>query len=316
MRLLLLILPLISSTVCVLASNEYSLPVKHSGGRAVRYFSDHELDAVDGDSEYAVVMVHGVSGGNDDCTQRVRRIVNDDSSSDKIYFVAPCFPTLSMLNDIERNRIVYWNENQWQAGNDSPVALDLSPYDVLDAIFTNLNDVRLYPKLKHVLFCGYSAGAQVVSRYMAVSRIKARDGLAFSFAAGAPSSWLFLDKNAPWHYGFNKKNRYASGLSNDAIIKNIRSRHIVCFCGTADTGTKNLSMNPSAMKQGPNRYERFKNFRKHVLSYKKLCDSFVFIEVEGVGHSGECWEGVGFANLVRGMLATTTDMGNQRAVER
>ncbi len=58
-------------TMPVFASNRYLLPVKDSNGRSVLYFADHELKAVDAKAEYAVVMVHGVNGGREDCTGMV-----------------------------------------------------------------------------------------------------------------------------------------------------------------------------------------------------------------------------------------------------
>lgn len=282
------------------ASSEYLLPAKGSHGRSVRYFADHELKVSDANAEYAVVMVHGVNGGNGDCTGGARRIMRNHVPDGKVFFVAPCFLIAEKLSESDQKRIVYWGH--WQSGQDSPVARNLSPYDVLDTIFGFLNDVRLYPKLKHVLFCGYSAGGQVISRYMAVARIKARKGLSFSFAAGAPSSWLFLNDKEDWHYGLNTRNRrYVSQLSKSRMFKNIKSRHLVCVCGTEDTGSKYLSMNPRAVRQGTNRYERFKNFRTHISTFKELKDSFEFFEVEGVGHdSGGCWRGIDFARLVMG----------------
>ncbi len=293
-------LALLSLVASTYASHEYLLPAKGSHGRSVRYFADHELNVRDANAEYAVVMVHGVNGGNGDCTGGARRIMRNHVPDGNVFFIAPCFLVAEKLSESDQERIVYWGH--WQSGQDSPVARNLSPYDVLDTIFGFLNDNRLYPKLKHVLFCGYSAGGQVISRYMAVARIKARKGLSFSFAAGAPSSWLFLNDKEDWHYGLNTRNRrYVSQLSKSRILKNIKSRHIVCVCGTADTGSKNLSMNPRAVRQGANRYERFKNFRNHISTFKELKNSFEFFEVEGVGHdSGGCWRGIDFARLVLG----------------
>lgn len=300
------------------ASDELLLPVRQSGGRAVRYFADHELNVVDTTAEYAIVMVHGVRGGNSDCTGRVRRILEGRIQAESIYYIAPCFPIGPMLGEDCQKRIVYWNENQWQAGYDSPVAANLSPYDVLDAIFAKLNDAHLYPNLKHVLFCGYSAGAQVISRYMAVSSIKARKGLSFSFAAGAPSSWLFLDTRVGWHYGLNHRCRYAREVSNKTLLNNIKSRHMVCFCGTADTGTENLSTKPLAMKQGPNRYARFLNFKRHISTFKDLKDSFEFQEIADVGHSGECWERMDFVKMlsVSGLDGDAMPESNKQDRER
>ncbi|MBR5548475.1 MAG: hypothetical protein IKU71_01965 [Kiritimatiellae bacterium] len=304
--------PIIFSILTLLAltarpSTERLLTITHcngnairSDGRSVRYFADHDLAEKDTEAQFAVVMVHGVNGGTSDASQALRRILAGHTLASNVFFVSPCFPIQSMLNDAERKRIVYWDEDRWQAGQDSPVAQNLSPYDVLDFIFDKLNDNKSYPSLKRVVFCGYSAGAQIISRYMAVSRIKARAGLSVDFAAGAPSSWLYLDNRAEWHYGLSSRCRYAQKIHDKAIFGNIKKRHLLCFCGTKDTGEKNLSTNPRAMAQGLSRYERFKNFRKYISADKKLTDSFDFVEVENAGHSPVCWRGIDFKRFVFG----------------
>ena len=290
-------------------SAELFLPVPRSGRRSVRYFADHDLKQRDPKAEYAVVMVHGVNGGCSDCTPKLRAIIEGHPQHDKVFFIAPCFPIPSMLNENEKRKIVYWEEGRWQAGNDSPVADNLSPYDVLDLIFKSLNDVRLYPNLKHVLFSGYSAGGQIISRYMAVSGLKSRKGLAVDFAAGAPSTWLFLDEKAMWHCGLANRSRYASRVSNKNIFKNIEKRFMLCFCGTDAVGTKNLSVGPQAMAQGATRFERFTNFKKHIATFAKLKGSFAFVEIEGVGHSFQCWDHIGIDRLIlgeRGAIGTNS----------
>ena len=290
------------------ASEEYGLAVKNSGGRVVRYFADHALEKGDGAAEYAIVQIHGFPGGACDCTSGFRSFVGSRVQDGKMYFVAPCFPIRSMLEGPDEKRIVYWDEDRWQQGCDSPVAKELSPYDVLDRIFQVLNDPKLYPGLRHVLFCGYSAGGQIVSRYFAVAKIKPRKGLTIDFAAGAPSTWLYFDekrvvagRNKPkvpngdckgydnWHFGLNGRCRYAAGVSDSLIKRNVQSRYLLCFCGTEDTDGENLSRRRGAMVQGATRIERFRNYRTCITASKNLSKSFRFVEVEGLGHDGMCY---------------------------
>ena len=289
MRLILPLLLLLAFVTDAFASNEYMLTFRSSKKYAVRYFADHELSTKDTAKEYAVVVVHGVDGGTTDCSRPLRDIVKNHSLEEKVFFVAPCFPVANMLDTDEKKRIAYWDDGNWQPGGDSPVIHNLSTYDVLDAVFNVLNNKQLYPNLKHVLFCGFSAGGQVVSRYMAVTRIKARKGLTFDFAAGGPSTWLFFDRRAGWHCGLATRNRYTASLSDKAMLKNVKSRFMLCFCGKDDTELKNLSVGLAANEQGANRYERFCNFKRHVGSLREIKHSFEFIDVEGEGHSWGCW---------------------------
>ena len=212
------------------------------------------------------------------------------------------------MSEDEKSSIVYWNEFEWQRGCDSPVAPGVSPYDVLDAIFQTLMSKKNYPKLRHVLFCGYSAGGQVISRYVAVAKIKPRKGLEIDFAAGAPSTWLYLDDRRMnaygkfkvptgasrsynnWHLGLVRPSRYASSVSQSSIMRNFAQRGLLCFCGTEDVLEDCLSKGPGAMLQGKNRHERFKNYQKHIQRFPKLANAVRFVEIPGAGHEGRCWD--------------------------
>ena len=297
---------------------EFRLQLKSAGKRAARYFADHKLEQRDDDCEYAVIRVHGVKGGDEDCTKRLRELVARHTGNEHVLFIAPCFPIEEMLDEDEKSSILYWESGKWQRGYDSPVAAGVCVYDVLDAIFQSLNSPKLYPKLKHVLFCGYSAGGQTISRYVAVTNIKPRKGLDVDFAAGAPSTWLYLDnkridKNGipktpkdtgsrfdEWHLGLVKPCRYASSISQSRAIRNLAQRGLLCFCGTDDVLTADLTMSPGAMLQGKNRYERFKNYRAYIQRFPKLVNAVRFVEIPGAGHEGRCWDIPEVINLVTG----------------
>lgn len=287
---------------------EFRLPMKAAGSRSIRYFADHKLEQGDANCEFAVIQVHGVNGGDADCSGGFRRFVADRTGNDQVLFVAPCFPISERMPESEKCEFVYWEDGQWQPGFDSPVAPGLCVYDVLDSIFQTLNSPKLYPKLKHVLFCGYSAGGQVMSRYVAVAKIKPRKNLKVDFAAGAPSTWLYFDDKRldqfgkfktpndigsrynNWHLGFARPVRYASSLSQSAAMRNLSQRRLLCFCGTEDVLEENLSTKPGAMLQGKNRYERFKNYQKHIQRFPKLANAVRFVEIPGAGHEGRCWD--------------------------
>lgn len=278
----------------------FMFPVADSEGRGLRYFAEHPLDQKDDKSEHAVVIIHGVNGGMKDGADKIRPILKKYRDISSVYFVAPCIVVDHMLDDEQQKKQVYWRRDSWQSGSDSPVAKDFSSYDVIDRIFEKLNDRSLYPALKTVLICGYSAGGQVVSRYVATTDIKPRAGLELNFAAGAPSSWLFLEEAQTWHYGLAERNRFAAGATRDSVLNRLASRYCLCFCGTEDRAREWLDMQEAAMTQGANRYERFLNFRKHVEGFPQLKGHLVFVEVEGKKHGGACYENPAFIKLVFG----------------
>ena len=295
------------------AASAYLLPIERSEGRSLRYWADHPLDAVDTNAEHAVVVVHGVNGGQKDSAGRIRKLLSARRETSKVYFVGPNI-VVPMLHDPinkqkvvvsmteeEKKKVVYWKAGTWQGGGDSPVAEGFSSHDALDRIFEKLNDKNIFPALKTVLICGYSAGGQVVSRYVALSPIRPREGLQLSFAAGAPSTWFrYFDKDTRWIYGLKDRNRYAAKVSEEQIMKNLSSRWCLCFCGTKDVLPKWLDVKPEANAQGPNRYERFKNFRDYIATFPQLDGHFRFVTLEGKPHGGVCYENDAFIDLVFG----------------
>jgi len=309
---------------------EFRLHMKAAGNRTVRYFADHAIEQYDDKCEYCVVQVHGFNGGDSDGTKGFRRIIAERTGNDQVLFFAPCFPISKRMSEDEKRDFVYWEEGQWQPGYDSPVAPGLCAYDVLDAIFHELNSLKRYPKLKHVLFCGFSAGGQIVSRYVAVAKIKPRKGLKVDFAAGGPSTWLYLDDKRMdehgkfkvprdtnnrynnWHLGLDRPTRYAASVSQSSAVKNLAQRGLLCFCGTEDVLEKYLNMKPGAMLQGKNRYERFKNYQKHIQRFPKLAKAVRFVEVPGAGHEGRCWDIPEVIDLAIGKVPTDDEARNPK----
>ena len=294
-------------------ASAYYLPVERSEGRSFRYWADHPLDQVNTNAVHAVVVVHGVNGGLQDSAGRIRQLLAARRDTSKVYFVGPniVVPELHdpvdkkkivvSMSEEEKKKVVYWKVGTWQGGGDSPVAEEFSSYDALDRIFEKLNDKKTFPSLKTVLICGYSAGGQVVSRYVALSPIRAREGLQLSFAAGAPSTWFrYFDKDTRWIYGLKDRNRYAAKVSEEQIMENLSSRWILCFCGTKDVLPKWLDVHQEANEQGPNRYERFKSFRDYIATFPQLNGHFRFVSLEGKPHGGACYDNDAFLDLVFG----------------
>ena len=135
---------------------------------------------------------------------------------------------------------------------------------------------------------------------MRVSRRSAPSGMRRELS-GAPSTWFrYFDKDTRWIYGLKDRNRYAAKVTEEQIMENLSSRWILCFCGTKDTLKKWLDVHKEANEQGPNRYERFKNFRDYIATFPQLNGHFRFVSLEGKPHGGACYENDAFLDLVFG----------------
>lgn len=303
-----LLFPLLLVTCCTSdASQEYGLSVPGKSTRPVLYFADKALELGDPQAIYAVVIVHGLNGGTSDSTTSIRNSLRKryPDTVNKILFIAPCFLSSSLQGSSLIDKYAYWSGSTWSRGDDSPIVNALSSYDVMDALLGVLGDASKFPRLKHVFVGGFSAGGQYVIRYVCVGNFVKREDVQYDFAAGAPSSWLYLDNARikdngelspygdqypgydDWRYGLQNRNRYAGRVQFETIAYNVVSRRTLCFCGTADddpTGA-DLDVSVGAMAQGATRYERYLNYREYALRHPEWYANTHFIEVLGVGHS-------------------------------
>jgi poly(3-hydroxybutyrate) depolymerase len=137
------------------------------------------------------------------------------------------------------------------------------------------------PRMPYYFF-GHSAGGQFLSRI---------SGFVFPGAvrivAANPGAHLFPTRDLPYPYGFGK---LPKELSDDDAIQLYLAQPLTIFVGTADTGKAQLPMGETAMKQGPNRYERGKNcfkMGKELAEQKGWTFNWRLVEAAGVAHDGK-----------------------------
>lgn len=249
----------------------------------------------DGDrGKVVVIMAHGWGGG----TGLLEEQVALQEALGDMYVVAPLF---ARSQTMERDGIapdgrVVWNDSwsrdltkpgvpddDWRGGGDAN-GTSMSSYDVIDSLFARFADKRLFPRLKKVVLVGFSAGGQFVGRYVAVGKGTVRPGVEVAYAAMAPSTELVPSSDVIWHYGLAGRPRYSRDLSEAEIMENLRTRRCLHACGALDTLETDLDRTPNAMKQGPNRYERFLSFRSVVESDPLWADNVVFHVFDSLGH--------------------------------
>jgi hypothetical protein len=137
------------------------------------------------------------------------------------------------------------------------------------------------PKMPYYFF-GHSAGGQFLSRisgfvYPGAVRI----------VAANPGGHLFPTRDLPYPYGFGK---LPKELSDDDAIQLYLAQPLTIYVGTADRGKEQLPMGETAMKQGPNRYERGKNCFKmgqELARQKGWSFNWRLVEAPGIAHDGK-----------------------------
>ncbi|MBR3221614.1 MAG: hypothetical protein IKF72_05210 [Kiritimatiellae bacterium] len=267
----------------------------------VYYFAPHRIE--DGSRcETAAILIHGWGGGfrlTRDVEPFARALANAVGPSNTApYVIAPLFPRRRILvkNGIKDDGRAVWNDSwgwdlskhgkpddDWRGGGDA-AGVKLSSFDVVDAILMAFGDKERYPALKRVIVTGFSAGGQFVGRYAAVGKGFVRDGVEVRYAAMAPSTELRLDDDVSWHYGIKGRPRYSAQMTRDQMLNNLSRRRVWRACGTKDVLGKSLDICPEAMRQGENRYARFRSFEKYLKQFPEWAKQVSFHAIEGIGH--------------------------------
>lgn len=263
------------------------------------YFAEHDITKGDSKLKYAVIYIHGAKGGARDAAKNLRVHMMRYSKNEKVYCIAPSFFVAKTVKKSKCKDALLW-ENGWRGGDAAINGNHISSYEIIDRIYTILSDSKLYPAMKRITLCGFSAGGQFVNRYVAVGKLPAAPHIETVFVVGNPSIYLYINKlryvdgefreiNADndfntWYYGLDKRNGYCKNLSLEEIMKNLSGRKTLYFCGTADTGGM---MTREAILQGKNRYDRFLIYKKYTSLFSEWAKAIRFFAVPGIKHSSE-----------------------------
>ena len=299
-KILSALLSCVSALWCRAQINFLSFPE----GVDVAYWAARPLEKGDPEAEYAVIYIHGLDSKINASSATFKAIVRKHPKASKTIFIKPAFFSKVNCHKKLLGKVALWDtqKHDWRRGASSLGDRGVSSYAVIDRIFELLADRARYPKLKHILLCGFSAGGQVVNRYVAVGKLVPKKHLDYSFAVGAPSSYLYIDgrRIAPdgsfavpeppppdleaWHDGLQGRCAYAADLSEKEILANLASRPTLFMCGVEDVKPRGLVVTPGAMTQGENRYKRFLNYQKYIALYPEWAKQCRFVGVPGFGH--------------------------------
>ena len=286
------------------ALNDYTLDGLSA---PVHYFAAQPLSAGD-PCEVAFVVVHGWGDNPKTPTsealpfrEAARAMLGPEAVQP--FVVTASFPRRKLMKHFglaEDGRAI-WNDSwdvpltergkpddDWRGGGDAN-GTTLSSFDVIDRIFDELSDTNRFPRLRRVVLAGFSAGGQFVGRYAAVGKGKMRKGVELEYMALAPSTELRLDDDIVWHYGLKDRPRYSRNLTREQIYANLSSRRVWRACGVNDIkGRPHTALDscPEALRQGVNRFVRFRNFEEYLKGFPEWSSQVTFYAIPGIGH--EC----------------------------
>lgn len=301
-KVLSIMLPFLSAVLPCQAQMNF---LKFPDGVNAPYRAEKPLEAGDDKAEYAVIYVHGLNSKRlGDSSPTVKALLKKHPAAKKTIVVTPMFYASTNCPDELRGRIALWDTkaHDWRRGAASLGENGVSSFAVIDRIYELFSDRARYPKLRRIFLCGFSAGGQVVNRYIAVGKFVRAEHLEYAFAVGGPSTYLYIDGRRPmpdgtfrvpeppvpgfdvWHDGLKDRNAYSADLSDAAIMANLASRPTLFMCGTEDVKRAGLVVTPGAMTQGENRYRRFLNYQRYIALFPEWAKRCRFVGVPGFGH--------------------------------
>jgi hypothetical protein len=180
-----------------------------------------------------------------------------------------------------------WESGQLSANAGANADLDISSYGALDAVLGRLADRQRFPALRRVVVMGFSAGAQLVQRYVYVARgalALVPLGISTNFVAGSPDSYAWPTRLRPdgeggfavptfrpqcdtaqlltydnWKYGLQGTLPPSfAGLDPAVLAKLYPSAPVQFLVGGDDRSAIDKSC--AAMLQGSDRLTRAQNF--------------------------------------------------------
>ena len=130
-----------------------------------------------------------------------------------------------------------------------------------------------------VFLFGHSAGGQFLSRVAAYAMPENVERIVFA----NPSTYVLPDLAEPAPYGFG-----GLGARADEMLQSYLELPLTIYLGDQDVGTKNLTGNTAAVRQGENRHDR--GWRTLLLAQtaareQKVPLGWRLVEAEGIGHT-------------------------------
>ena len=255
---------------------------------SVPIYSNHDIDKASKVIDRVVIAAHG-AGRNGPSETRLTEAAKKLQINDSTLIVLPQF---LMAEDIEKHKVksdvLFWNGG-WREG-DFSVSTEahtrparISSYVVIQRLLEHV--LSKNPNVKHMVFTGHSAGAQIIQRFAAGSAIDDAlnaKGIQIRYVLSNPSSYLYFDKRRrvgealdkfaepsadaikkcptfdAYKLGLEGLNEFMAATGAEKLRANYAKRDIVYLLSAEDNDPKHVQLERTcgAMMQGEHRLQR------------------------------------------------------------
>lgn len=229
-------------------------------------------------AEHAIIVIHGSKRDADNYFLVVNSALHAhlDAHAPQVskntIIAAPRFYGKNVNAGQYGKNVLAWGKiNTWVAGATSthPTGSKISSYEAVKQLLLHFDDKKLYPKLRNITLVGHSAGAQLVSRFLALLPQEQQPKTYTRFVVGDQSSYPYFTPDRPklapkfvskdscnlyneWRYGFENFSLedFAGGPTNPQLFyQNYALRDVVHVSGLLDV-VQNGDQSCSALMQG------------------------------------------------------------------
>lgn len=212
----------------------------------------------------------------------------------------------------------FWGSQQANYGEDN-TQINLSVFQVLDTLISDIVFSGRFPNLHTVVLFGYSGGGQLVQRYAATGRFDheaaSAAGVHLRYGVGAPSSYVYMDDYRPVtgqlgnfvrltaadKSACSSVDSYGSGIGSISysyvnatgaarIRAQFKDRIVGYIVGGSDNdpNSSSLATGCAAMWQGRERVERMVQFYEYLKFYygREITRRHVMWVEPGITHNG------------------------------
>jgi hypothetical protein len=282
-------------------------------GRSLVY-STHPLTTRNDKITRALILVHGRNRDADNYFRTAASAALLGGAIEDTVVITPHFASNSgRCRDALAANEINWDcgrggSGDWHTGAAALSDGQVSSFDLIDRIVTQLAERKDFPNLRLITVAGFSAGGQFVNRYQAVNLVQDKVGVPVTYVVGSPSSYLYPDSMRPeaaggthgpfadasncasydqWPYGLANRTGYAAKLTDDQIRKQLISRPVTYLVGDLETPhSPALDRGCSARAQGASRLTRAREFFRYIT--EKYGAKYSLVVVPQCGHSGRC----------------------------
>lgn len=271
-------------------------------------YSNQSLGTYGKITKHAFIVIHGNNRNAHDYLQYLCTAAGTTSKSNML-IIAPQFPTIDDIRTQSSHvNPLYWSSHGWKIGNKSMGECRISSFAVLEQVITQI--IRTTPYLESICIIGHSAGGQFVNRFAAGNSIEdLYPSIQFRYAIANPSSYLYFSPERAvqsikgkfqipltspaydeYKYGIASipNTKYMSDVGKEELARRYSQRKVNYFLGSNDIfKDSELDINPPAMLQGNNRFERGNIYFDYLIHFfgHQIQENHRKIILPGVGHS-------------------------------